>query len=241
MNIERQSGLAQRTRFPLLAGLLVLAVGAGAAPDIRYLPPPGLYQVDIVSDHATHGAGGTFKRHRKYDGPSGAVQMQFEHANGTRSSTSLAGDGPNQTCIEPVKPGGIPKKLMVDGCTATRGVVTNGEMNAVHTCPWGSMKINMRQIDAKTWQTTVQQVKTGNGDAGNGEFVDPLQMPMEHMLKHGTPEEKAEAKRHFAEMKEFKEQMKNAPQPEPMPAGALGAVREQKSVMRLTRVGDCKG
>jgi hypothetical protein len=220
----------------IIAGAIALALAAATAvaADTRYLPPPGLYQVDIVSDRATHGAGGTFKRHRKYDGPSGAVQMQFEHANGTRSSTA----GPNQTCIEPVKPGGIPKKLMVDGCTATKGVVTNGEMNAVHTCPWGSMKINMRQIDAKIWQTTVQQVKTGNGDAGNGEFVDPLQMPMEHMLKHGTAEEKAEAKRHFAEMKEFKEQMKNAPPPEPMPAGA---VREQKSVMRLTRIGDCKG
>jgi len=215
--------------------------GAALAADTRYLPPPGLYQVDIVSNHATQGAGGTSKRRRTYDGPSGAVHMEFEHANGTRSNHTVAGTGPNQTCIEPVKPGGLPKRLMIDGCTATRGVVTNGEMNAVHTCPWGSMKINLRQVDAKTWQTTVQQVKTGNGDAGNGAFVDPLQMPMEHMLKHGNAEEKAEARRHFAEMKEFKEQMKNAPQPEPLPAGAAGSVREQQSVMRLTRIGDCKG
>ncbi|MDN4060564.1 hypothetical protein QPK31_20340 [Massilia sp. YIM B02769] len=224
----------------ILAGAIALAIAAaaGAAPDTRYLPPPGLYQIDIVADHASHGAAGTSKQRKRYDGTSGGVETQFQRTDGSRGSYATAGAGPNQTCIEPVKPGGIPKKLMVDGCTATKGVVTNGEMNAVHTCPWGSMKINMRQIDAKTWQTTVQQVKTGNGDAGNGEFVDPLQMPMEHMLKHGTAEEKAEAKRHFAEMKEFKEQMKNAPPPEPMPAGA---VREQKSVMRLTRIGDCKG
>ncbi len=224
----------------ILAGAIALAIAAaaGAAPDTRYLPPPGLYQIDIVADHASHGAAGTSKQRKRYDGTSGGVETQFQRTDGSRGSYATAGAGPSQTCIEPVKPGGIPKKLMVDGCTATKGVVTNGEMNAVHTCPWGSMKINMRQIDAKTWQTTVQQVKTGNGDAGNGEFVDPLQMPMEHMLKHGTAEEKAEAKRHFAEMKEFKEQMKNAPPPEPMPAGA---VREQKSVMRLTRIGDCKG
>jgi len=215
--------------------------GAPLAADTRYLPPPGLYQVDIVADHATHGANGTSSRHRVYDGPSGSVATRYKRSDGSRGSYTTAGTGPNQTCIEPVKPGGLPKKLMVDGCTATKGVVTNGEMNAVHTCPWGSMKINLRQIDARTWQTTVQQVKTGNGDTGNGEFVDPLQMPMEHMLKHGTAEEKAEAKRHFAEMKEFREQMKNAPKPEPMPAGAVGAVREQKSVMRLTRIGDCKG
>lgn len=227
----------------ILAGAIALAIAAaaGAAPDTRYLPPPGLYQIDIVADHASHGAAGTSKQRKRYDGTSGGVETRFQRADGSRGSYATAGAGPNQTCIEPVKPGGIPKKLMVDGCTATKGVVTNGEMNAVHTCPWGSMRINMRQIDAKTWQTTVQQVKTGNGDAGNGEFVDPLQMPMEHMLKHGTAEEKAEARRHFAEMKEFKEQMKNAPTAEPVPAGALGAVREQKSVMRLTRIGDCKG
>lgn len=226
-----------------LAFTAVNAASAASTADTRYLPPPGLYQIDIVADHATHGGNGTSTQRKRYDGRSGGVETQFQRTDGSRGSYATAGAGPNQTCIEPVKPGGIPKKLMVDGCTATKGVVTNGEMNAVHTCPWGSMKINMRQIDAKTWQTTVQQVKTGNGDAqgSNGDFVDPLQGPMEHMLKHGTAEEKAEAKRHFAEMKEFKEQMKNAPKPEPLPAGAVGAVREQKSVMRLTRIGDCKG
>lgn len=227
----------------ILAGAiaLALAAAAAAATDTRYLPPPGLYQVDIVSDHAVHDRNGTRKSHDRYDGRSGGVDTQFQRADGSRGSYALKGAGPNRTCIEPVKPGGLPKSLVVDGCKATKGVVTNGEMNAVHSCPWGTMNISMRQIDAKTWQTTVQRVRTGSVPEDSGDFEDPLKESMEHMLKHGNAEERAEAKRYLAESKKFAEEMKGAPKPDLGPDAGGGSRKEEKSVMRLTRIGDCKG
>ena len=221
---------------------LALAAAAPAAPDTRYLPPPGLYQIDIVSDQAVHNRnGGTMKSHDRYDGKSGGVDTQFQRIDGSRGSYSLKGTGPNRICIEPVKPGGLPKSLVVDGCKATKGVVTNGEMNAVHTCPWGTMNISMRQIDAKTWQTTVQRIKTGSASEDSGDFEDPMQESMEYMLKHGNAEERAEAKRYLAESKKFAEEMKRAPKSDPGPGEGGGSRKEEKSVMRLTRIGDCKG
>lgn len=230
-----------RTPYRIAGAMaLTLANTAANATDTRYLPPPGLYQVDIVSEQAVHDSSGTRKSHDRYDGKSGGVNTRFQRIDGSRGSHALKGTGPNRTCIEPVKPGGLPKSLVMDGCKATKGVVTNGEMHAVHTCPWGTMNISMRQIDAKTWQTTVQRVKTGSAPEDDGDFEDPLKESMEHMLKHGNAEERAEAKRYLAESKKFAEEMKSAPKPDLGPVDG-GSRKEEKSVMRLTRIGDCKG
>lgn len=176
----------KRIALKLAAGMGLAAFALSAlAADTRYLPPPGLYQIDIVNDFASRGPGGTLRHHDRADGASGRLDTEFQRIDGSRGSHTIPGTAPNQTCIEPVASGGLPKKLMIDGCKATKGVVTNGEMNAVHTCPWGSMKINLRQVDAKTWQTTVEQVRN--------------------------------------------------------PAVAGASMREQKSVLRLTRIGNCKG
>ena len=87
---------------------LALAASVSAAADTRYLPPAGLYQVDIVSDQAVHNRnGGTMKSHDRYDGKTGGVDSQFQRIDGSRGSYALKGSGPNRICIEPVKPGEI--------------------------------------------------------------------------------------------------------------------------------------
>ena len=53
-------------------------------------------------------------------------------------------------------------------------------------------------------------------------------------------EERAEAKRYLAESKKFAEEMKSAPKPDLGPVEG-GSRKEERSVMRLTRIGDCKG
>ncbi len=165
---------------------LALAAAAFAAPDTRYLPPAGLYQVDIVGGMKSMSPARTLERNDTYDGESGSVSSEFKRDGGSPAKSMIPGAGPLRTCIGPTKPGALPKGVAIDGCKATKGEVINGEMVAVHNCPWGNMKIHMRQLDAKTWQTSMERVQTGGGEGGS-------------------------------------------------------ARKEQKTVMRLTRVGDCQG
>jgi len=171
---------------PALAFALALAGAASVrAADTRYLPPPGLYQVDIVGNLKARSPGHAIERNDTYDGESGSVDSEFTRNGSGPVKHMIPGGGPLRTCIGPAKPGALPKGVAIDGCKATKGEVVNGEMIAVHNCPSGSMKIHLRQIDAKTWQTSVERVQPGGGDAGP-------------------------------------------------------ARKEMKTVMRLTRVGDCK-
>lgn len=162
------------------------AAGAALAADTRYLPPPGLYQVDIVGGLKVQSPTHTLERNDTHDGASGSISSEYKRDGGSPAKNVIPGAGPHRTCIGPTAPGALPKGLAIDGCKATKGQVVNGEMVALHTCPWGSMKIHLRQADAKTWQTSVERVQNGNAEAGT-------------------------------------------------------ARNEQKTVMRLTRVGDCKG
>ncbi len=171
------------TLFGALA--LAFATNVAVAADTRYLPPAGLYQVDIVGGMKSMSPARTLERNDTYDGESGSVSSEFKRDGGSPAKSMIPGTGPLRTCIGPTKPGALPKGVAIDGCKATKGEVINGEMVAVHNCPWGNMKIHMRQLDAKTWQTSMERVQTGGGEAG-------------------------------------------------------GARKEHKTVMRLTRVGDCK-
>jgi len=174
------------TMKSVCAGALLLAANGAPAADTRYLPPAGLYQVDIVGGLKVQSPAHTLERKDTYDGGSGRIDSEFRRDGGSPAKNVIPGAGPHQTCIGPTPPGALPKGLAIDGCKATKGNVVNGEMTAVHSCPWGSMKIHLRQLDAKSWQTSVERVQNGGGEGGV-------------------------------------------------------ARKEQKTVMRLTRVGDCKG
>ncbi|MEW6021101.1 MAG: hypothetical protein AB1807_03060 [Pseudomonadota bacterium] len=173
------------TRNSLYALALAFAANAALAADTGYLPPPGLYQIDIAGGIKIQSPTHALERNDTYDGKSGSIESAFKHNGGSPAKNVIPGTGPLRTCIGPTKPGALPKGVAIDGCKATKGEVINGEMVAVHNCPWGNMKIHLRRLDAKTWQTALQRVQNGNAEAGT-------------------------------------------------------ARNEQKTVMRLTRVGDCK-
>lgn len=58
-------------------GLAAFVLSALAA-DTHYLPPPGLYQIDIVSDFASRGPGGTLRHHDRADGATGRLDTEFQ-------------------------------------------------------------------------------------------------------------------------------------------------------------------
>jgi len=249
MNIERPSGPAQRARLSLLGGLLALAAaGAGAAPDTRYMPPPGLYQVDIVSERRLDSPAGTPQDRSTIDGASGAVATRFRRADGSEGSHAVAGEGAQRVCIKPVKSVEMPKELLGAGCTIGKGQVVGGQMVATNSCPWGKVKTSMRQVDARTWETIVEsaivRAPSAAEAAGGLAFVRSM---AEKMAREGNPQERAEAQRALANFRQMEAAGKNMPQATlpPQAAAAMGgqgaAALQQKVVQRLTRIGDCKG
>lgn len=248
MNMERPSGLSRHTRFSLLAALLAVASGAGAAPDTRYMPPPGLYQVEIVSERSVDSPAGTVQDRSTVDAATGAVDTRFRRADGSQGRHTVAGDGAQRVCIRPVKSVEVPKELLGAGCTVGKGQVVGQHMVATNTCPWGQVKTSMRQVDARTWETVVEsaivRAPTGAEAAGGLAFVRSM---AEKAAREGNPQERAEAQRALANFKQMEAGMQGMPKAglPPQAAAAMGgrgtAALQQKVVQRLTRVGDCKG
>lgn len=221
-------------------GLVITSASAAAAPDPAYLPPPGLYQVDVVTDRVSHSAGGKTTTRRTEDGASGAQKNQFRRSEGKAGSYAVGGAGPNRMCLGPTAPGALPKNLKIDGCNASKGQVIGGQMVAMHSCPWGKMKLSMRKVDARTWETTTEMSEVANGGGDN--HLHPLRDVYEEMARSSDPKERAEGKKLLAEAKQFEEEMKDAPRDDVAAGGPTmgGLVAQQKSVIRMTRVGDCK-
>ena len=226
-----------------LAGALALGLVATAvaAPEPAYLPPPGLYQIDVVSDRVSHSPGGKTTTRETVDGATGAQKSQFRRSEGKTGSHATAGAGPNRICLGPTAPGALPKNLKVDGCNASKGQVIGGQMVATHSCPWGNIKLSMRKVDAKTWETTTEMTETSLPSGNNR--VHPLRDVYEEMARSKDPKVRAEGKEMLAEAKKAEEELKDAPLDDlPMEGAAMrGApLEQQKSVMRMTRLGDCK-
>ncbi|MCC2961611.1 hypothetical protein LK540_14365 [Massilia sp. IC2-278] len=221
--------------------LLAAAAAAAAAPDPAYLPPPGLYQFDVVSDLTNHNIGGNTFSHETQDGATGDLNSRSRRKDGSSGSFAAKGKGPMQVCMPATRPGALPKNLAIDGCKASKGQVIGGQMVAVHSCPWGDMKITLRKVDARTWETTTQVVETvdGSDDAAD---EHPLREVYEDWVKNGSAEEKAEGRRLLAEARKYEAERKTMPKTVLAPADPKGApLFEEKSVIRLTRLGDCKG
>lgn len=235
--------LACALSFTLTAGATAMAAAVPAAQDPAYLPPPGLYQFDVVSDRTSHGSGGKTFTHETQDGASGRLQARTRSTEGGQAGHAFKGSGPMQVCMPATKPGAIPKNLVIDGCKAMKGEVIKGQMVAVQNCPWGNMKITLRRVDARTWENTTEIVEAVGAPQGEDD-EHPLREVYEDWVKNGTAEEKAEGRRLLAEARKYEAERKAMPKRGAASAdpGMKGTpLFEEKSVLRLTRLGNCKG
>lgn len=151
-------------------------------------------------------------------------------------------------CIRPVKTVDMPKELLADGCKAAKGEVVGDRMVSLNTCSWGQVRTTMRRLDAKTWESTTESVLTGPPSAGEAAGSAAFMRSMaEKMAREGNPQERAEAQRSLAFFKQMQANAAAMPKtglPPPAPAAmqpGQGGAMQQKSVQRLTRVGDCQG
>lgn len=237
-----------QARNALRALVLAVASNAALAADTSYMPPPGLYQVEIVSERSVNSPAGAVQDRSTVDAATGAVDTRLRRADGSQGRYAVEGDGAQRVCIKPVKSVEVPKELLGAGCTVGKGQVLGQQMVATNSCPWGKVKTSMRQVDAKTWETVVEsaivRAPTGAEAAGGLAFVRSM---AEKMVREGNPQERAEAQRTLANFKQMETAAKNLPETElpPQAVAAMGghgaAALQQRVVQRLTRLGDCKG
>lgn len=218
------------------AALASLALGASAA-DNRHVPPPGLYEFQVVTDRALNSPGGSVAVRTQGDSRTGTEQAQYRTSEGRTGRHTVTG-APAQVCIPATKPGAVPPQLLASGCVSKGGKVEGDRMVFHNSCSWGQMTMTMRQVDSKTWESTTKFAQTGMPSAyqqaGGMAF---LRAAAENAARNGTPEERRQAQEMLAGLKEHEKQMKDMPA---MPPGAGGGMRID-SVTRMTRIADsCK-
>lgn len=241
--------------FHLTVGAFALACVADAAvaaappaSATRFVPAPGLYKIEDVHELTASGPGGSVQRRTTTDPSSGDVDATFRRQDGSGGRFGVAGDGPQQVCIKPVKAARLPAGIQLDGCNAAQERVVGERLVANTSCPWGKVATSTRRIDARTWETTTDVTFAQDPAGAMSATGHPMLHAMaEQMAKEGSAEDRAAARRYLEEAKKAGAQQKIPSQaqlpPEvaaAMKSAGVGA-RTERSVQRLTRIGDCKG
>lgn len=165
----------QATQWILLATVLVLGTGA-AGPEDRHFAPAGLFELQATADLGL----------RNPD--DGAVFQR-----------------PQQICAKTAQQKGLPQRMRDSGCVDVPGVLQDDRVVLDSTCPWGRATFSVRQVDAQTWESILEEERHPAG-GGAGLRTDPeLRRMMADVARNGDPQEREAARRTLAEM-EAKEQ-----------------------------------
>ena len=163
------------TRWILLGALLTLGTGA-AAPEARHFAPSGLFELQAKVDIGL----------RNPD--DGAVLQK-----------------PQMLCARTAQRQGLPQQMRDSGCTDVPGVLQGDRVVFDSTCPWGRAQFSVRQVDAQTWESILEEERQPLAE-GAGLRADPeLRRMMADVARHGDVDEREAARRTLAEM-EAKEQ-----------------------------------
>lgn len=173
--------------------------------------------------------------------PPGAYDVEV-----TSDGYTLAGMGQRNVCIAPLQSIEMPRELVADGCTLTKGQVLSGEVLMQLACPWNRTTTRTRQVGADKWETTVEKI-THRGPPGASLAASMAQMRYmaQQIVTSGHPDERAEARAFLANAAKLETRLKSATPP-PLSDKTIErmAAKEgvrSKLVRSMTRVGDCKG
>jgi hypothetical protein len=229
---------------PWLPALVLASGAAQAAADNRHIPPPGLYEFQIVTDRKASSPAGSVAVRTDGDSATGTERAQYRTSDG-RTAMSSATGAPTNICIPATKPGAIPPQLLAAGCVGKPGILQGDRMVFHTSCSGIQTTTTMRQIDSRTWESTVKVVQTGMPSAADQKAgMAFLRAAAENAARNGTPEERRQAQEMLAGFKnhekDMAQAMKNMPPMPQMPPGAGGGM-DIESVTRMTRIADrCK-
>lgn len=159
---------------------------------------------------------------------------------------TLAGMGSRSMCIKPMQAITLPKDMLANGCTLTKGQVVSGQVLMQLSCPWNRTTTKTRKVNDKTWETSVDTITQRGQDridiAGS---MAQMRYMAQQLVRLGNEEERAEANDFLADARHLEARLKQAAPP-PMSskvADLMASKTGTRSVLvhRLTRIGDCKG
>jgi hypothetical protein len=243
--------------LPMGASALLFALSAAfpaaalAAARKDAYPPPGLYRVDSTGSMERHrGALPSIMQHLAQDGVSGNTDMSGGRAGAAQAALNAAGQGPANYCM-PALPanGSMPAAR---GCKAGAPVPSAAGLSYATQC--GGLRLNttIRKLDGKTWEYRVVSIETGAAMAGQPDYAAARSVLAEQARNGASAAERSQAAALLAQMGGYESEMKNKSaeleqaRAELAGSGTLApgvgkVAKKRTSILRLTRVGDCKG
>lgn len=168
------------------------------------------------------------------------------HIDVVSDGYTLDGMRQRNVCMAPMQSLEVPRDLVANGCTLTKGQVLSGQILMQLACPWNRTTTRTRQVDERTWETTVETI-THRGPTGADPKASMAQVRYmaQQVVTSGHPGERAEARAFLANAAQIEARLKSAtPAPVSAKTVELMASNEgvkSKLVKSMTRVGDCKG
>ena len=169
------------TRWILLGAVLALCTGA-VGPEERHFAPAGLFELRATADLGLR------------DPDDGAVFQK-----------------PQLLCTKNAQGRGLPQAMRDSGCADVPGVLQGDRIVFDSTCPWGRATFSVRQVDAQTWESILEEERHPSA-SGAGLRTDPeLRRMLAKVAADGDPEEREAARRTLAEMDAKEQSVGRAP------------------------------
>ncbi|MBV1776843.1 hypothetical protein KSF73_14090 [Burkholderiaceae bacterium DAT-1] len=202
------------SKLALPALLLAWAIPVSqlhAASDIRnVLPPPGLYQLDLVTQKTDVIQGRSIETHQRIDGKTGDAVI-YQVSEGQRMPERIVkGNGQQTQCIAPYQ--GTNASVLA-GALASAGVAACPNQSTEFTSDGFVQKANcsgiqstliVKKLGNDTWEFTSDTTMQGGTQPSNSAGIQGLAAAM---AQHGTPEQQALARKAMKEMPGMQERM----------------------------------
>jgi hypothetical protein len=150
----------------------VVALGTGAAgQDERHFAPPGLYELRATVDLGLRD-------------PDGGTVFQK----------------PQLLCNRVAQKQGLPQVMLDKGCLDVPGVLQGDRVMFDSSCPWGRASFSVRQVDAQTWESSLEEERHPQADGAGLRSHPELRSKIAEVARNGDPGERDAAQRTLAEM-----------------------------------------
>jgi hypothetical protein len=220
--------------------LAALHGAALAAPPVAvspYLPPPGLYRMDVDAN-SLHQGGTTIAAQQP---ATGAVTMRAQKPGSAPTTRAYPNPGPQEICIGARTPAGFNPMALAGKSNCTSSSVVPGPGGATFTgkCEVMDYTSVVRKLNAATWEINTTATMH-MGSQGMLDFDQQRKLVQLSLKNATTAEERAEAQYTLDHWEAYKAEVRQSAA-EAGAAGAPGAITQTTSVVtRLTRLGDCK-
>lgn len=237
---------AHRLSLLYCAALLSpLGAATAATPPADFMPPPGLYRIEMDTNIATTLAGITGVHRIQTDGSTGAESSSGKVSGGAwTQGITMPGNGPVTSCVKSVKGATSTAGLSGAGCISKGGALEAGAWVIRQQCGTQKVEVSIRKINSAVWEYKTVAIQPNVGSAASAKSTAEAVLAQMIWARDHAPKEE-DRKKYAALVAEYEAMEDDAPEPGGSPAGSqpAGALhRNTVSVQKWTRIADqCVG